>query len=210
MNMVSKFKTAFLCGCVAGILSLGVQVKQEYNNVVYAKSGKVHYFTLSGSFGAFKGPYSRLVSTLNKAKRGTRVVIKITHHNGGRNSTRMYISNAILRSKAHVTIHVTRFAASNAALLFRYGNVAIVSKHSAILYHQSFRTNTWGKKSYPKYLYYWSVREHNRVNAFAFMTTWEKKQWYNKKDVVVPGARICRSRFVIQQRGNSCVIRGIK
>lgn len=210
MKLMKKFKMGFAAGVVIGLMLFLLEIMFEYDNVSMTYENKVTKYTLTGTFGRYKYAYRGLVTRLNNAKRGDRIVIYIINHKGGVNYTREYISNAILRSKAYVEIHVHGLAASNAALLFRYGNVAVVEKGSRILYHQSFSRSKWGKREYPAYLYRWSIREHNRVSAFIFMTKAEKRKWYQRKDVVIRGTRICKSRFLLTDMNNSCVIRGIK
>lgn len=198
--MTRLISIGFCLGVIAGVFGFINQALVTNQSCHGAKFKTQH--TLTGSFKLKQSARERdLICSLGYANKGTTIHITITRHSGGYNATAHPVMNAVTTSKANVVITVKGFIASNAALLYRYGNTAIVYKNSRILYHQ--HNGGWVTTS-------WSRTRHNIVHAFEFMTKNQRKGWENKRDIIVSGATVCRSRFVISDHGNYCVIRGIK
>lgn len=188
----------------AYVLISYAQVVVKGMSAVSVNKGKTVY-TLTDYFHSSLLPYRGLVNRLNSAKRGETIRIIIKNHRGGLNHTREYITDAIARSKAKIIVEIRGFAHSNAALLYRHGNTAVVPHRVQILYHQS----SINGKQHSRF-YSWSYREHILVGAFELMTSAERKAWYDRKDVIISGKRVCDSKFVLTNYKSFCIIKGIK
>ena len=193
---ITMLLTAFTLGAA-------LTTETEFVGKLSYKGGS--YYITSEIEGNVK-VYNRLKTRLAWAKPGQRIHIVVTGNKGGYVSTLLALNRAIKKSRAKVVLEVRGYAGSAAALLLMAGNTVIVNKNARIMFHQFHD----GKGGRDHEMYSNSVYWHARLGVWDLLTKYQQKLWHRAYDVTISGKQMCKTKRLIKDFGNYCVIRGTK
>ena len=183
-----------------------------------------HIYVIYGQIESNPRVYRKLLTRLNRARRGERVYIIVRDNNGGYMNTAAVLTRHIRASKALVIIEGRGWVASAAAHILFQGDRVKIHHKSRILFHNIRYRGFFGKRVIPSSInrlgarkratYQASLRWYGLSKTRGMLTSREWRRLLRGKDIIIRGKRLCtpgKSHKILRKsKGGVCILRGSK